>query len=129
MSHNQKRVTMDPERTGEPSNAVVERFPSTSGRVPGLICHATAAIVLVLAIKPLETGTPLGVAIVACFGALVTWVVMLRPAVWVTEQDLLLHNMVTTVRIPLAAIDKVVIAQVLVITAGGNRYVSPAIGY
>ncbi len=53
----------------------------------------------------------------------------LRPAVWVTERDLVLRNMLVTFRIPLVAIEKVVIAQVLAISAGGQRYVSPAIGY
>jgi len=129
MSHNLKRASMDTDRPGETRDAVAERFPSTSSRITGLICLGTAAIVLVLAILPLDPGTPLGVAIGACFAALVTWVVALRPAVRVTERDLLLRNMLVTIRIPLVMIEKVVITQVLAVSAGGRRYVSPAIGY
>ena len=61
------------------------------------------------------------------FGALV-WSSMLRPRVWVTEDDLVLRNMLDTVRIPLAAIESVVVRQVLAVGAGDSRYVSPAIG-
>jgi len=125
MSHNQKRETM----TTEESPAVVEGFQPTSGRVAGAIGLVTAAIVLGLAVWPHSTGTPLGVAIVACFGALVTWVVLLRPALWVTTTDLVLRNMFTTTYVPLVAIDRVLTTQVLSVTAGERRFVSPVIGY
>ena len=78
---------------------------------------------------PLSTGTPLGVAIVACFGALVTWVVLLRPALWVIEDDLVLRNMFTTTYVPLVAIDRVITTQVLAVSAGERRFISPVIGY
>lgn len=125
MSHNPKQETMKP----QVSTDVVERFPPTSGRVSGVIGLVTAAVVLGLAIWPRDTGTPLGVAIVACFGALVTWVTLLRPALWVTTDDLVLRNMLVTTYVPLAAIDRVITAQVLAVIAGEQRYVSPVIGY
>jgi hypothetical protein len=53
---------------------------------------------------------------------------MLRPRVWATESDLVLRNMLDTVRIPLAAIESVAVRQVLAVGAGDARYVSPAIG-
>ena len=62
------------------------------------------------------------------FGALV-WSSMLRPRVWATESDLVMRNMLDTVRIPLAAIESVVVRQVLAVGAGDARYVSPAIGH
>jgi hypothetical protein len=34
-----------------------------------------------------------------------------------------------TDRVPLALIDKVAVSQVLAVSAGGKRYISPAIGY
>ena len=52
-----------------------------------------------------------------------------RPAVWVTRDALVLRGMFHTDRVPLAAIDKVVVTQVLAVSAGGRRFVSPAIGY
>ena len=120
---------MNPDPPGDTKDAVVERFPSTTGRIPALICLVTAGVVLVLAIWPRDTGTPLGVALVAGFAVVLIWVVMLRAAVMVTAQDLVLRNMLITFRIPLAGIDKVVITQVLAVYAGDKRYVSPAIGY
>ncbi|GAA4375329.1 hypothetical protein GCM10023146_29340 [Nocardioides caricicola] len=129
MSHNQKRVTMTSPGTPEVSTDVVERFQPTSGRLPGAIGLLTAAIVLGLAVWPRSTGTPLGVAIVACFGALVTWLVLLRPALWVTEHDLVLRNILTTTYVPLAAVDRVLTTQVLTVTAGERRFISPVVGY
>ena len=109
--------------------AVVERFQPTSGRVSGYLGLATAVFVLVLVAFAWSSGTPLGVGIVTVLGAVLVWAAMLRPAVWVTERDLVLRGMFHTDRIPLAAIEKVVVTQVLAVFAGGKRYVSPAIGY
>lgn len=129
MSHKPKRETMSAEQPSPTETAVVERFQPTSGRFSGLVGLLTAAIVLGLAVWPRSTGVPLGVAIVACFGALFTWVALLRPALWVTEDDLVLRNMLVTTYVPLAAIDRVITTQVLAVTAGECRFVSPVIGY
>jgi hypothetical protein len=115
--------------TEQDSDAVVERFQPTSGRVSGVLGLVTAAVVLVLAVAAWDPGRPLGVAIVAVLGALLVWTALLRPALWVTSRDLVLRSMFHTDRVPLAAIDKVVVTQVLAATAGGRRYVSPTIGY
>lgn len=62
------------------------------------------------------------------FGVLV-WAAMLRPRVWATPEALVLRNMLDTVSIPLAAIDTVVVRQVLAVGVGDSRYVSSAIGH
>ena len=108
---------------------VVERFPPTSGRVSGVVGLITAGVVLTLALLPWDAGTPLGVAIVAVLGALLVWAALLRPALWVTSRDLVLRGMFSTRRVPLAAIDSVVVTQVLAVKVGDQRYVSPVIGY
>ena len=115
--------------TEQDSDAVVERFQPTSGRLSGILGLVTAAVVLVLAVGAWDPGRPLGVAIIAVLGALLVWAALLRPALWITSRDLVLRSMFHTDRIPLAAIDKVVVTQVLAATAGGKRYVSPTIGY
>lgn len=112
-----------------PDEAVVERFAPTSGRISGIVGLATAGVILVLALIAGETGTPLGVAIVAVLAGLLIWAALLRPALWVTSRDLVLRGMFSTQRVPLAAIDSVVVTQVLVAKAGEHRYVSPVIGY
>ena len=86
-------------------------------------------MIVVLAVVARSTGTALGIAILAVLGALLSWMVLLRPALWRTSGDLVMRNMTSTDRIPLAAIDTVVVTQVLAVFAGGKRYVSPAVGY
>lgn len=113
----------------ERSETVVERFPPTSGRFSGILGLLTAVVVLVAAVWAGLEGTALGVAIVAVLGAVLVWIALLRPQVSVTESDLVLRGMLHTDRIPLAAIEKVVITQVLAVAAGGRRFVSPAIGH
>ncbi|MFC6341892.1 hypothetical protein ACFP8W_07890, partial [Nocardioides hankookensis] len=110
-------------------SAVVERFAPTSGRISGIVGLATAGVILVLALIAGETGTPLGVAIVAVLGGLLIWAALLRPALWVTSRDLVMRGMFSTQRVPLAAIDGVVVTQVLAAKVGDHRYVSPVIGY
>jgi len=51
-----------------------------------------------------------------------------RPRVWVVGRELVLRNMLSTIYIPLAAIEKVVIQQVLAVRAGGKRYVCAGVG-
>jgi hypothetical protein len=107
----------------------VERFRPTSGRLLGAV--GLALVIAVLAAGVLDSDGDLPVTMIAgavLFGALI-WSAMLRPGVWVTEGDLVMRNMLDTVRIPLAAIESVVVRQVLVVGAGDSRYVSPAIGH
>jgi hypothetical protein len=107
----------------------VERFHATNGQVSGYIGLAVTLGILVLAILPLDAGRPLGVAILAVLGTLLVWVTMLRPAVWVKDRELVLRGMYHTDRVRLGAIDQVVVSQVLAISAGGKRYMSPVVGY
>jgi len=112
-----------------PDDAVVERFAPTSGRFSGVAGLVTAGAVLVLAAIDWDNGAPLGIAIVTVLAAVLVWAAMLRPALWVTARDLVMRGMFGTYRIPLAAIDTVVVTQVLAVKVGGKRYVSPVIGY
>jgi hypothetical protein len=114
----------DPDR-----DALVERFTPTSGRISGIVGLITAGVVLILALLAWDTGTPLGVAIVAVLGGLLAWAALLRPALWTTSQDLVMRGMFGTHWIPLAAIDTVIVTQVLAVKVGDRRFVSPVIGY
>jgi hypothetical protein len=106
----------------------VERFRPTSGRVIGVVGLVLVAAVILVGILDHDEDFPVTmIAGAVVFGALV-WSSMLRPRVWATESDLVLRNMLDTVRIPLAAIESVVVRQVLAVGAGDARYVSPAIG-
>jgi hypothetical protein len=107
----------------------VERFRPTSGRLLGVVGLVLVAALVLAGIFDNDGGLPVTmIAGAVGFGALV-WSAMLRPGVWVTESDLVLRNMLDTVRIPLAAIESVAVRQVLAVGAGDSRYVSPAIGH
>jgi hypothetical protein len=110
-------------------DVVVERFAPTSGRFSGIAGLVTAGVVLILAVLGWDAGTPLGVAIFALLGAVLVWAAMLRPALWTTSSDLVIRGMFSTNWVPLAAIDTVVVAQVLAVKVGDQRFVSPVIGY
>ena len=118
----------DPASTPD-DTTVVERFAPTSGRISGVVGLIAAGVVLILAVTDWDSGTPLGVAIVAVLGAVLVWAAMLRPALWVTTRDLVMRGMFGVYRIPLAAIDTVVVTQVLAVKVGDRRFVSPVIGY
>ncbi|WP_028642638.1 hypothetical protein [Nocardioides sp. URHA0020] len=109
--------------------AVVERFAPTSGRLTGVLGLVTAGVVFAIAVFDWDTGTPLGVAIVALLGALLVWMALLRPALWATHQYLAMRGITRTEWIPLVAIERVVITQMLAIGTGDKRYLSPVIGH
>jgi len=115
--------------TEQDQDAVVERFPATSGRFSGVLGLVLVSVFLVLSVVAWDPGTPLGVGILSVLGAVLIWAVLLRPAVWSTQRDLVLRSIFQTTRVPLVAIDDVIVTQVLAIRAGEHRYTSPAIGF
>src|SRR5262245_25596992 len=111
MDHNRKTSEM-----AEDPDTVVERFRPTSGQISGIFGVAGAGVILVLALLARDTGTALGVAIVACFAAVLIWAVLLRPTLWATHRHLVMRSMLHSIHIPLGAIDKVVVGQVLAVS-------------
>ena len=66
--------------------------------------------------------------VLACaFAAVVVWAAMLRPGVSATADELRMRTLFESVTIPLAAIDAVLVRRYLLVRAGGNRYICPAI--
>jgi hypothetical protein len=106
---------------------VVEQFRPTSGRVTGVLGLVLAGVVVVIGLLDREQFPILLVAIAVLAAGLI-WTSMLRPGLWVTRDQVVLRNMVTTTRIPLAAVERVVVRQVVSINAGERRFVSPAVG-
>lgn len=100
-------------------------FAVTSGRVTGVLGLGAAVVILVLSIVDQHVpGVVAGVLV-----AFVSWLVLLRPRVGLSQYDLVLRGVVSTVVIPLASIENVAIRQVLAVWAGGRRYVSAAVGH
>ncbi len=106
----------------------VERFRPTSGRVMGATAVVLAAAVVVIGVVDREHGFSLPVVFAALFLGILAWAAMLRPGLWATADELVMRNMLETVRIPLGAIERVAVRQVLAVSAGEQRYVSPAVG-
>lgn len=104
-----------------------ERFPPTNGRVLGVL-----GLLLGLGIA---VGAPAagieGAWVWSAVGLLVAvlmWAGLLRPVVLIEGDELVLRNMLDTVRVPLAAIDTVAVGQVLAVFVDDDRYVAPSIG-
>lgn len=107
----------------------VEKFAATSGRILGVIALVGVVAIVVIGIVDRDHGFPAVVVTGALVFGVLVWAAMLRPRVWATPEALVLRNMLDTVSIPLAAIDTVVVRQVLAVGVGDSRYVSSAIGH
>jgi hypothetical protein len=103
-----------------------ESFGATSGRVFGVIglLVGLALGVAGLTASPITWELPsIGLLLLV-----LSWTSLLRPAVGVTDGDLVLRGMVDTVTIPLGAIEQVSVRQVLTVLAGDKKYSSAAVG-
>jgi hypothetical protein len=117
------------QETGDGSQpGYVEKFPPTSGRVLGVVAVLLSATLLVYALVDGEGGFGVEVAWGAAFIGLMSYAALLRPAVRVESESLVLRNMLDTNVVPLAAIGEVAVRQVLAVRTEEKRYVSPAIG-
>ncbi|WP_426247083.1 hypothetical protein [Nocardioides sp. LHG3406-4] len=106
----------------------VERFPATGGRVTGILIVIAGAAVAVLAVAERDESWALPVGLAGLTLGAMAWASMLRPALLVDGDFLVMRNMVDTVHVPLAAIELIAVRQVLAVRAGEKRYVSPVIG-
>lgn len=105
----------------------VEQFHQTSGRVTAILVLLLAGVVVVVGVA--DPGS-VSVAVVAgaLLAAVLAWASMLRPALWVAGEQLVMRNMLETVHVPLAAIEQLAVRQVLALRAGDKRYVSTVVG-
>ena len=110
------------------ADEVVEDFRPSSGRITGVLGLAICVGIVVLGVVEFDEGFPPAAVWAALFGGVLFWSATLRPRVRVTESELRLRNMLTTISVPLAAIEQIVVRQVLSVRAGDQRYVSSAIG-
>lgn len=103
------------------------RFHPTGGRGTGVLAVFVALVVVVLTVAD-PRGTPAWAAPLAVLIGVLGWASSLWPRLSVDAEDLVLRNMVETVRVPFTAIEALAVRQVLAIRAGGKRYVSTAAG-
>lgn len=115
-------------RLQDEQHAVVERFHATSGRVTGWLAIALAAVVVLAGLAYRDEGFPAWVTGAALLGGVVAWAAMLRPALWVTDEHLVMRNLAETVHIRLAAVEEMALRQVLAVRADDRRWVSTVVG-
>jgi hypothetical protein len=107
---------------------VVERFHATSGRVTGWLAVVMSGAVFLGGVAYLDDGFPAWVAGVALLAGVLAWAAMLRPALWVTAEHLVMRNLAETVHIRLAAVEELAVRQVLAVRATDRRFVSTVVG-
>jgi hypothetical protein len=110
-----------------PGDALVEKFAPNGGRVVAGI----GVVVVVAMIVAWATDPTRGTFWVPCLAlviALLLWTSTMRPRVLVEGWSLVLRNMLSTVRIPLAAVDEIAVRQVMAVRAGDKRYVCAGVG-
>lgn len=115
-------------RLQDDGEAVVERFKPTSGRFSGWAAVLLSAAVVVAMVAYLDEGFPAPAGGVALLLGALAWASMLRPALWVTEEHLVMRNLADTVHIRLAAIEEMAVRQVLAVRVGDQRFVSTVLG-
>jgi len=101
-----------------------ERFHPTSGQFMGWLTLVLAALTIVTAVAYGVWWVALG----ALLASVLAWSSMLRPRLMIENSELVMRNMLETVRIPLAAIEQLTVRQVLAVRTAEKRYVSTAVG-
>lgn len=105
----------------------IEHFAPTGGRITGVLGVLLAVAVLVTGVvQPGEVIAPVMVG--AALGGLISWAALLRPRVSASAETLHLRNMLETIEIPLAAVDELVVRQVLAVRVGEKKFVCPGLG-
>jgi hypothetical protein len=102
-------------------------FDPTSGRVTAVltVVLGVAAIVVTLVFPD---GYPPAVATGGVLAIVLAWAAALRPRVWLDGSWLALRGMFSTVHVPLARLDSVVVQQLLVATVDDRKYASSGVG-
>ena len=102
-------------------------FDPTSGRFMGALTAVLGAggVLVTLAFPgdyppQVATGGLLAIAL--------AWTAMLRPRVWLEGHRLVLRGMLSTLHLPLARLQSVVVQQVLVATVDDKRHANPGVG-
>ena len=105
-----------------------ERFRPTSGRVTGPLTIVVAAAIAMVGILERSSGFPEWVVAAALLAGVLAWASIIRPALSIRGETLVMRNMFDTVHIPLAAVEEMVVRQVLAVRVGDARYISTVVG-
>jgi len=105
----------------------VEKFHSSGSRILGVIGVLLAlAFAAALASDGLDGSDALIVCVLGFFAVLV-WSAMVRPQLRLAGDRLVVRNMLTSLSFPVAAVEAVEARQVVVLRAGGRKFISAAV--
>jgi len=107
--------------------ATIEKFAPNGGTVIAVVGGLVVAGFLVNWALDMDR-VALYVPAAALFAGVVLYTSTVRPRVWVHGHELVLRNMLSTTRLPLASIEELAVQQVLALRAGGKRYVCAGAG-
>lgn len=102
-------------------------FDPTSGRATAVLTVVLGVAAVLVAVA-FPDGYPPAVGTGGILAIVLAWAAALRPRVWLEGPSLVLRGMFTSVHLPLAAVQSVVVQQVLVATVADKRYANPAVG-
>ncbi|MEZ0579374.1 hypothetical protein [Nocardioides sp. MH1] len=105
-----------------------EWLTTWGGRIMGIIGLAFVALVALAGITGWGGDYHPAAYAVCALVAVGLWLTMLRPAVGLRPDVLLLRNPLSTISVPLAAIEQVAVGQFLALLVGGRRLTSTAVG-
>jgi hypothetical protein len=105
----------------------VEKFAPNAGTAIAVLGGIVVVVFVVGWIFDSDN-IPLWVPAMALFGGVLLYTSTVRPRVMVHGSVLVLRNMLSTVRIPLASIEELAVRQVLAVRAGGKRYLCSGAG-
>ena len=105
----------------------LEKYRSGGGQVTGGVGLLATGIVAVLVLVDYPSGG-WKILLGCVFVGLGVWAVLLRPAVLLTGDRVLLKGIASEVSIPLAAVEGAVISQFVVVRAAGRSWSCPGVG-
>ena len=114
--------------TTDHGDTTVEKFAPNGGTVIAVIGGLVVLAVVLSAGPSTWTRSRCGCRRWPCSAASLLYTSTVRPRVLVQGRDLVLRNMLSTVHIPLAAIEEIAVRQVMAVRAGGKRYVCAGVG-
>jgi hypothetical protein len=110
-----------------PDSVVGEKFARNGGSFIAVVGGVTVVAFIVGWIVDMDGVSP-ALPAGALVGGVLLYASTLRPRVLVEDAELVLRNMFTTVRVPLATIEEIVVQQVLAVRAGDRRFVCAGAG-
>ena len=91
-----------------------------SGVIGGAAAVVLAGVVAATGLVYLGDGFPLWLVATAALAGVLAWAAMLRPALWVRDERLVMRNMLETIQIRLVAVEELAVRQVLAVRALGR---------